>query len=296
MKKGISFIVIIVLAFIYLFNYNNKRVLADETLNLSDNGITYKFQNKNNKWYLVQELNSNDATILKYTFDNKKNCFQDEPTLDNLNEAKKSCQYLSSKQVYFDKQLKYIKSELKYNNKNIKLSYDLYFRKNLNITEHQSYTYFSNGKLNRFTKYFNAYSYLKDKVNYRDTYTTIYNAKGQLLEIKNYQNVILNNGNYATILYSHSLYTYHNNGKYKSKTYIKYSRTNGDRYDYFQTNYRTNGIQENHYNYDYHNGKIIKRTLHQYNSYGKLGKGAYRYISDYNGNQKIIKTYKKAYK
>ena len=165
------------------------------------------------------------------------------------------------------------------------------------IAEYRVYTYHTNGKIKKYSRYYDGKSLKIDTIVYNKIQIRNINNKGQKTSIYNYESSLLWNEEPVDVATRVIKYSYHNNGKvkqinnyYKSVKYNAYSKKSYVYYD--NKGKKTRYIISAHDN----NGIITKKNDYHYNKIGQLRSNkygnAYRITTSYKaGKVDSKKTY-----
>lgn len=209
-------------------------------------------------------VNGGAHTLTKYEYaENTKPCATITPTeaeiRGNENMFIAACSRKKTENTYLGTDTKYPTVEKKFTNG--KLTSQMQYLRDAakRIKEARDYRYHSNGKVNKYTRYYGGRKISADKVSYNKTYISNKNAKGQTTSLYYYELSQLWNERKANVPVKTVKYSYYANGKIKQ------------RYTYYKSVKYNTYSQKQFLSY-YSNGKKKQYILNKYNYQGKMTK------------------------
>ncbi|MDF9867694.1 hypothetical protein OKW22_001272 [Bacilli bacterium PM5-3] len=312
MRKIKKLLLMLAVCFISLVNVNaeeNNGVTtktADKVFenNTSTSQISYVFKEaETDKWYLFSKIEKTGSTIdgsfvaksqtiSTYSYDNTQTC--ENPTETTTS----SCSNLTSEISYVGDTTKYPLKEKKYLNNKL-VSQNIYVRKNNLISEYRTYTYHTNGNINKYTRYYDGVNLKDNVVSYNKIFIKTTNAKQQVLSVLKYEHSQLWNEKKATVLVRKETYSYHSNSKLKQRKIFNKSVKYNTYSSKYYIAYNNKGIITRMISNKYDTkGTLTKKLDYRYNKAGQLKSNkngnAYRYTKTYRKG-KVVKSLKYKY-
>lgn len=164
------------------------------------------------------------------------------------------------------------------------------------ITEQQSFTYYSNGQIKKYEKLYGGKKLSTSHLSFNKSYVRNNNDKGLMISNFNYENSLIWNGAANNVMVSGYTYYYHSNNKLKQINAVyrsaKYNKITSKQF----RSYYGDGKRSKLIAYSFNlNGSKRTRLEYKYNKLGQLKSNGYGYayknVTSYRNNRayKIIK-------